>query len=220
MDIELLDRLFYCFLILLIFVPVTFLIFRNRRKILFKNRVVVYKKNKYIDVHGDRLIHFNIYNYDAFKDELFDIFCKFENAYNDLDYRIMKSCASKQLYDDYFNESIINKKTGLKRYINNIKRKDMVIYELASTSAKQTVSAMIKISYTNYMMNGDGLIVKGSRNSITEAFEVTYRKDFNDVSTNCPNCGAPISGGVCEFCNKPVEGYNFKICKIKKIVKK
>ena len=95
-----------------------------------------------------------------------------------------------------------------KRYIKNIQRRSMKIYELDSTSVKQAASAMIEISY-----NCTPTTI------IIEKFEVIFRKDYKEDVTNCPNCGAPLKGNKCEFCNSEVEENDFKIHNIKKIIK-
>ena len=81
---------------------------------------------------------------------------------------------------------------------------------------------MIEISYLNYVIDKNGYISSGNRESkITEQFEVVFRKDFNKEKIDrCPNCGANISGNKCEFCRTVIDNEEFKISSIKRIEKK
>lgn len=225
----LLEFLFYYFIIRLI--VNTFR--RSRNHIFFKNNVVRIdannetidnygnkNKNVYNDVSKQKLEMFNTDNLDLLKDYVYDIFFRFENAYNNLDYNEMKMLSTKQLFQNYYTGITLDLKIGQKKIINNIERKQVIIYELDSTIAKQTISAMIEISYITYTINSKGYIISGNRdNMVTEKFEVTYRKDFdkNDI-TKCPNCGATITGNKCDFCRTTIKNIDFKISSIKKII--
>ena len=165
---------------------------------------------------------FNTDNLALLKDYFYDIFLRFENAYNNLDYNEMKILSTKQLFQNYYTGITLDLKIGQKKIINNIERKRVIIYELDSTIAKQTLSAMIEISYITYTINSKGYIISGSRdNMVTERFEVTYRKDFNKNVNDiikCPNCGATTTGNKCEFCRTIIKNDEFKISSIKKII--
>lgn len=178
------------------------------------------KNNKYIDVSKEQLERFNTDNIDSLKDYFFDIFLKFENAYNNLDYNMMKMLSTKQMYQNYYTGISLDLKAGQKKIIDKIERKKVIIYELDSTIAKQTLSAMIEISYITYTINGNGYVISGNRDKpITERFEVTFRKDFekNEI-TKCPNCGANVTGNKCDFCRTTIKNVEFKISSIKRIL--
>ena len=225
------EFLFYYFIIRLIVNAFR----RSRNHIFFKNNVVRTisnnetigndkKKNKnvYNDVSKSKLAMFNTDNLDLLKDYFYDIFLRFENAYNNLDYSEMKILSTKQLFQNYYTGITLDLKIGQKKIINNIVRNRVIIYELDSTIAKQTLSAMIEISYITYTINSKGYIISGSRdNMVTERFEVTYRKDFNKNVNDiikCPNCGATTTGNKCEFCRTIIKNDEFKISSIKKII--
>ena len=177
-------------------------------------------KNVYKDVSKTKLEMFNTDNLDALKDYIYNIFLRFENAYNNLDYNEMKILSTKQLFQNYYTGITLDLKVGQKKIINNIERKNIIIYEIDSTIAKQTLSAMIEISYLTYTINSKGYIISGNRdNKVTEKFEVTYRKDFekNDI-VKCPNCGATITGNKCDYCRTTIKTVDFKISSIKKII--
>ena len=175
----------------------------------------------YNDVSKSDLAKFNTDDINALKDYFYDIFLDFENAYNNLDYNIMKILSTKRMYQNYYTGISLDLKSGNKRVIKDIERKKVVIFELDSTIAKQVASVMIEISYINYMMDKNGYISSGSRdNKATEKFEVVFRKDFNQKSeiTKCPNCGAEVDGVRCSFCRSRIKNVEFKIDSIKKIV--
>lgn len=152
------------------------------------------------------------------KDYLYDIFYKFETAYNNLDYGNMRSLSTKQLFQKYYTGITLNLKVGRKKVINNINRENIIIYEVDSTSSKQVASAMISISYISYVTNKDGTLYSGSRDKpITEKFEVEFRKDFGKEITNCPNCGAKINGNKCDYCETIIGSSDFKIGAIRRI---
>ena len=178
--------------------------------------------SKYNDVNNATLKMFNTGDIDGLKDYFYDLFVKFEYAYNNLDYNMMKTLMTKQMYHNYYTGISLDLRSGKKRIINDIKKKKVILYELDSTVIKQTVSLMIQISYINYMMDSAGHIISGSRdNPVTEAFEVTFRKDFEKQDVlKCPNCGANVLGNRCDYCRTTLKNVEFKISNIKKIVEK
>ena len=204
---------------------------RNKSRNYFKNNVVYstdhlqnlrdnHNKNIYKDVQKDKLAMFNTDDINSLKDYFYDIFYQFETAYNSLDYNMMKTLSTKQLYQNYYTGITLDLKTGRKKIIENIKRKNVIIYELDSTIAKQTLSAMIEVSYVTYTLNRGGFVISGKRyDAVTEKFEVTFRKDFEkeDV-TKCPNCGAVVTGNKCSYCRTTLKNVEFKISSIKKII--
>ncbi|MBE6150634.1 MAG: hypothetical protein E7162_02305 [Firmicutes bacterium] len=218
-----------------LFIPFLFfkLIFqaikRSKNRNYFKSNVV-YKeyidgnsskyKNDYIDVSSSKLAKFNTDDINLLKDYFYDIFYKFETAYNNLDYNTMKMISTSQLYQNYYTGISLNLKIGQKKVINNIRRKNVIIYELDSTSMKQIASLMIEVSYHKYTLDKHGFVISGKKDvPITEKFEVEFRKDFERKPiTNCPNCGAALKGNTCDYCKSKVKDVEFKISSIKKII--
>ena len=174
----------------------------------------------YNDVSKEALQKFNTDDINSLKDYFYGMFLEFENAYNNLDYNMMKILSTKQLFQNYYTGMSLDLKIGKKKIISDIEKKKVIIFELDSTIAKQIASVMIEISYFNYTIDKNGYVISGSRNQkITEKFEVMFRKDFErkDI-TECPNCGAEIIGNKCNFCRSTVKNVEFKISSIKKIV--
>lgn len=205
---------------------------RKNNHTFFKNNVVFNEKVKnnsgnsnkyqrsYNDVSKSALAKFNTDDINALKDYFYDIFLKFETAYNNLDYNVMRVLSTKQLYNNYYTGITLDLKAGKKRIISDIEKKKVIIFELDSTIAKQIVSMMVEISYFNYTVDKNGNVIKGSRdNKTTEKFEVMFRKDFEKKDiTKCPNCGAELVGNKCEYCRSTVKNSDFKISSIKKII--
>lgn len=199
----------------------------------FKNNVVTinnsltksnnskYQRN-YNDVSKEKLDAFNVSDINDLKDYFYEIFVKFEKAYNNLDYNAMKMISTKQLFQNYYTGMNLNIKVGQKKIIDNIERKKVVIYELDSTIAKQTASIMVEISYITYTIDKKGFIISGNRDiPVTERFEVEFRKEFErEIISNCPNCGAVIEGDKCTFCKTTLGNNDFKISSIKRIIDK
>lgn len=194
---------------------------RSNSHAYFKNNVVYYeKRSPYKDVSIDKLEIFNTNDIKALKDHFYSIFIDFENAYNNLDYNMMRLLSTPQLFEKYYMGISLDLKKGYKKIISNIKRKDVILYEVDSTTVKQVASVMIEIAYIGYTINGEGYIVSGSRsNIINEKFEVVFRKEFNNNEVvKCPNCGANIVGNKCEYCRSTIKNTDFRISSIKKIV--
>ena len=198
---------------------------RSSNQHYFKNNIVVTpkssaKKNIYIDISKDQLALFNTDDIDGLKDYFYDMFYRFEVAYNNLDYNIMRSLATKQLYQNYYTGISLALKAGRKRIIEDIERVNVIIYEIDSTLAKQVLLAMIEISYKNYVVDKNGNVITGRREEkIRERFEVTFRKDFErQTVSKCPNCGASITGNKCEYCRTVLQDVEFRISNIKRIV--
>ena len=186
----------------------------------FKNQTTQIYKENYKDVSKDKLELFNATDIDELKDYFYKIFYEFERAYNNLDYQKMKALSTSQLFENYYTGITLDLKSGNKRIIDNIKRKNMTIYELDSTIAKQVVSTYIEISYWNYKVDKNGNVISGVKDPIIEKFVVHFRKDFKlNANNNCPNCGAPLEGITCPYCETTVTNNNdFKISSIKRIV--
>ena len=186
----------------------------------FKNKTNQIYKENYKDVSSNKLELFNVTDIDELKDYFYKIFYDFERAYNNLDYQTMKALSTSQLFENYYTGITLDLKEGNKRIIDNIKRKKMTIYELDSTIAKQVVSTYIEISYWNYKVDKHGNVISGCKDPVIEKFVVHFRKDIKlNTNTNCPNCGAPLNGITCSYCETVVTNKNdFKISSIKRIV--
>lgn len=184
-----------------------------------KNDIQLFQ-DKYVDVNAKVLEEFKINDIKSLKKYLFEIFTKFEKAYNELDFNTMKSLSTSQLYQNYYTGIKLDMQDGNKKMIDEIKLKDIIVFEALSSSIKQIISCKIDINYKNYTLNSIGQVIRGSQmHSVDESFEVTFRKDFdkNDV-IKCPNCGASINGSKCDYCRTLIRNEEFKISSIKKIV--
>ena len=150
----------------------------------------------------------------------YDIFVNFETAYNNLDYSAMKAVSTTPLFQNYYTGISLDLEVGKKKVINDIERKNVIVYEMDSTIAKQVISAIIEVSYLEYTIDKEGKVVSGSRTKRqTEKFAVVFRKDFAQKElTNCPNCGVKLTNGECEYCKTTVSKEQFKIHSIKRII--
>ena len=100
---------------------------RRANRNYFKNNVVINPKvgtsidNKdnchrtYEDVSKEVLEKFNTEDINLLKDYFYDMFLSFENAYNNLDYNIMKILSTKQLYQNYYTGISLDLKAGKKK---------------------------------------------------------------------------------------------------------
>lgn len=181
-------------------------------------------KRIYKDVSNKELKEFNVVDINDLKDFFYGIFFEFETAYNSLDYNKMKILSTSQLFNNYYTGIDLNLKAGKKRIIENIERKNVVVYEFFSSMLKQTASVMIEISYLNYMRDKKGNVILGSStDKITEKFEVEFRKEFREEFkekeiTICPTCGASVVGNKCVYCRNIIKENEFKISSIRKII--
>lgn len=194
------------------------LIKKNRSNKSFKNNIIK-RKETYKDISKSKLEDLVINDLDRLKDYLYDIFYNFENAYNSLDYNALYNTSTDKLYNKYHTNILLNLKFAQKKIIDQIKRKDVIIYDVLSTNRKQVISTVIEIEYVSYMQDHTGKIISGHVNPITESFEVTFIKTYEKQSNKCPNCGANINGSVCDYCGTNIRNNEFKIDSIKKIVK-
>ena len=88
---------------------------RRKTKAYFKSCVVNSKKQIYKDVSLKDLEVLNTSNIELLKDELYDLFYKFEVAYNSLGYNIMKMISTTDLYNNYYTGISLDLKAGEKR---------------------------------------------------------------------------------------------------------
>lgn len=196
------------------------------KKSVIKNTDDFFKPNKEVtfkdfkDVDKDKLAIFDTDDINKLKDYFYEMFLNFENAYNTLDFNKMHDLLTNQLYQNYYTGLSLNMKYGEKKIVENVKKKNMLIYDIDSTSYKQVVCTIIEISYISYTTNKNGQIIKGSKeHPITEKFEVIFRKDFQkNPIKKCPNCGATVINNICEYCRTTLKNEKFKIHSIRKII--
>ena len=180
---------------------------------------ISYKK-EYKDIDYVKLQGFDT-NISNLKMYLYDIFLKFENAYNNLDFNTMYNLCTERMYDMYHTNITLNLKFEEKKIIDQIKIEKMIVYDVFASEFKQIVYTLIKISSISYTQKTNGKIVSGSPTKpITESFEVTFIKTFKQKDKyKCPNCGASVNGSQCEYCQSKIDNSgDFRIDSIKKIV--
>lgn len=200
------------------------LIRKNKSNAKFKNNVIHSDANKqpkvYSDVSNERLESFDITDINLLKDFLYEKFVTFERAYNNLDYNTMYNNSTPKLYNNYHTNIILNLKFAQKKIIDDINRKNVIIFDTLSTTRKQVISTIIDIEYICFTQDSNGKIISGSPAPVNERFEVIFVKNYGDKSNNkCPNCGATITTDKCEYCGTAINlNKEFKIDSIKKII--
>ena len=214
---------FLLFMFWPISIPIAIWIYIKRRqnKKIFQSMVIENKK-QYYDISPSKLEGFDISDLSNLKMYLTEKFLAFENAFNKLDFNTMYNICTEKMYNLYHSNITVNLKFEEKKIIDQIEIKKVIILDTYSSKYKQVVSAMIEISNLSYMMKSNGKIVSGSSTEpITEAFEVTFIKNFKQNDKyKCPNCGAPVEGTTCEYCkSKITSAGDYRIDSIKKIVK-
>ena len=194
---------------------------RKKNKSYFKNNVMFIDDFlAYKDVSKSVLEKFNTNDINELKTYFYNKFLEFENAYNNLDYNMMKMLSTEQMYENYYTGISLDLKAGRKRIIKDIEKKKVILFDLSSSSVYQTASLIIKIKDINYKIDKNGYIISGNRyKKLEESFEVVFRKKLQreDV-VKCPNCGAQILGNKCEYCRTIIKSDDFKINSIKKII--
>ena len=222
--------IFLAFIVIVLFfvfwpISVPLLIFyiikRNKNKKAFKSMVISSKNKEFTDINPSKLDGFDITDISKLKMYLYDIFYRFETAYNNVDYNTMYNLSTSKLYDLYHTNIVLNLKFDEKKIIDQIELKKMLITEAYSSKYKQVITSVIDISYINYTINSSGKIVNGSPTKpLNEKFEVIFIKQVdNNEKFRCPNCGANVTGTTCEYCNSKITNSGeFRIDSIKKIV--
>ena len=216
--------LFLIVFLFLLFWPISIplliycIIRKKQNRNYFKNNVVI-TKHDYIDIDPRDLAGFDITDVSKLKVYLFDIFDRFEKAYNSLDYNTLYNLSTSELYNKYHTKLVVNTKLDEKAIIEAIELKKMIIFAAISSEKQQKVITVIEMSYINYTQNSKGKILRGQPNKkITEKFEVEFIKSLNGTENyRCPNCGANTSGTKCDYCNSTID-CDFKISSIRKII--
>ena len=200
---------------------IIYIIQRNKNKKVFKSMIISDKKKDYSDINQSKLNGFEITDISKLKIYLYDIFYRFETAYNNVDYNTMFNLSTSQLYNLYHTNIVLNLKFDEKKIIDQIKLNKMYIIEAYASKYKQVLTTVIDISYINYTIKSDGKVISGSPTKlINEKFEVTFIKNFDTKHEyRCPNCGANVKGTTCEYCKSTItDNGEFRIDSIKKIV--
>ena len=194
---------------------------KNRSNNALKNNVVHQEsyKNILTDVSASKLAEIGVEDINVLKQYLFQIYYDFETAYNNLDYNTMAFTSTPKLYNAYHTNILLNLRCGQKKIIDQIKRKNIIVYDVLATSRKQVILAYVEVSNVSYMQDYNGKILSGTNKPITEKFEVMFIKNYDDRdSIKCPNCGATVKGNECEYCGTAVRNSDFRIDSIRKIV--
>lgn len=191
----------------------------------FRNNIVNFTngyrpEQKYIDIDTNKLSEFNVSDLAAFKNYFVNIFINFKKACNNLDYELMQSVTTNQIYQNYKTGIDLDLKDGNKKVLDDINVNKIVIYDLKSSDTNQTVYTMIEVSYFSYTIGKNNTVVKGDRTKkITEKYEVDFKKTFiTEEKTNCPNCGSILKEGICQYCKTSIHNVQFEISSIKKII--
>lgn len=197
-----------------------YIIKRKQNKYFLKNQNIDYKKNKYKEVDVERIP--KQYDISKLKTDLYDLFYKFEIAYNNLDCNTLYNISTPRLYSIYYEAIRLGTKLGEKRIITNIKNDDFVIFDYIgkkeNDEKKETFKAYVELSYVNYTQNTKGVIISGSTKEIKEKFEVYFVKIKSLNKYKCPYCGAINEGNVCDYCKSKITDKNeFRIDEIRKI---
>lgn len=205
-----------------VFLPILiiYLIKRQKNRNLFKSMVVKTKRD-YTDIDSSKLEGFDTNDIDKLKIYLFDIFYRFETAYNSIDYNTMYNLSTEYLYDMYHTSVTINQKFNEKKIIEQIELEKMIIYDAQTFQNQQIIYTLIEISYINYTQNSNGKIISGNpTKKIKESFEVSFVKQIkNNNKYKCPNCGASVNGLICDYCKSKLDNTgDYRIDSIKKIV--
>lgn len=198
---------------------------KNKSNKAMKNNVINASNNKedfkkkYKDIDQEKLRELDIDDLNKLKAYLYEIFYKFEKAYNDLDYNTMINTSTAKLYNNYHTNIVLNLRCAQKKIIENIELKKVTVYDIFCTTRKQVISTIIEIENISYMMDHQGKIISGKTSHVQERFEVLFVKNYdNNASIKCPNCGASVSGSECEYCGTKVRNNEFRIDSIKKII--
>jgi hypothetical protein len=179
-------------------------------------------RDQYTEITPDKLEGFDINDLSKLKVYLYDIYSKFENAYNTLDYNTMYNVCTEKMYNLYHSSIQLDLKFDEKKMIELQQLDNMIIYDTYTSKYKQVVYTVITVKYINYTMKSDGTIVSGSPTKpVKESFEVIFIKQFKqDGKYRCPSCGASVQGAICDYCKTKIDACDeYRIDSIKKIVR-
>ena len=160
-----------CFIVILFFMiwPISipfliiYLIKRNNNRKYFKS-TVVNSSTVYKDISPDKLVGFDITDLSKMKIFLYDIFYRFETAYNSLDYNTMYNLCTSKIYGMYQTNMNINSKFDQKRIIEV----DGLFIAVGRIPENQNFAKYIKLDELGYAIAGedcktntDGIYVSG-----------------------------------------------------------
>ena len=198
-----------------------YIIKKNKKNQIFKS-MNIKGKEQYTEITPDKLAGFDINDLSKLKVYLYDIYSKFENAYNTLDYNTMYNVCTEKMYNLYHSSIQLDLKFDEKKIIELQKLENMIVYDTYTSKYKQVVYTVITVSYINYTIKSDGSIVSGNPTKpVKESFEVLFVKQFKqDDKYRCPSCGASVQGAICDYCKTKIDiTDDYRIDSIKKIVK-
>ena len=105
--------LFFIFTFYFVFLKIVNSIRKKINHNFFKNNVInnqIYQdvsfqdeKNRYADITKKELEEFNTQDLKSFKNYFYNLFIDFETAYNNLDFNMLKTLSTKQLFQNYLH---------------------------------------------------------------------------------------------------------------------
>ena len=130
--------------------------------------------------------------------------------------------ASDEVRRQVLNQIGQNQTDGVRETYSNIHVHQTEIANYTKSGGKCIITIQSAIEYYHYKTKADH-VTEGSRDRKVQTkynMELMYIQDAgvrsfdNAVSTNCPNCGAPIANlghKFCEYCGAAVEPINIKV---------
>ena len=140
------------------------------------------------------------------KKQIYDSFVEVQKAWMNFDYNSLKKLCSSELYESYKSDLEVLKNARQQNIMEKFKYKNCHIVDVVESDKKLILFAILRVNFKDYViMSGNKRIVKGSKHKI---FRNVYKLEFivnKKPLTNCPNCGAELTGNECTYCHTTFE---------------
>jgi len=192
-----------------------------------------YEWLRYVKMEGVRALqkieNYQIdFNRDKFIEFSFDVYIKFQNAWQNFDLEKVREYFTDETYNMYISKLETLKLTKKQNIVSDIQLRMGEVIDCQTTPKTITISVDLLLEEYNYIIKTkNGRVVKGSKNKkLVSQYRLDFEKSRNATyDVICDSYGATLenirSGGKCDFCgndviiNRPLDFALSKITLIK-----
>jgi len=151
------------------------------------------------------------------KNDLFNIFISYENAYSSFNYEELKNICTEEHFNFVFTELEKQKKYNKKRILENFTLNNFKILNTSNSNNIQKISTAMDISLIDYTIDETfNFLAKGNKTiKVQRLFNISFTKELSETNPrkHCPKCGAPLSLFLsnCSSCNTLIANNQFRI---------
>lgn len=146
------------------------------------------------------------YSEEKLKEIFSQMFIDIQFAWMNFDYEQLRKLCSDELYSTYKSELEDLEKQNGQNIMGNFIIKDFSILEIKENNSRISVTVKMHAEFYDYVINTETKeITHGTKdNYVHNYYELIYIIDKEIIDNKCPNCGAELNNGKCDYCNSVI----------------